>query len=293
VAAVRATMEKHRERFDLSAKASAALGATAAGAVGLARIGDLFPLPPGQVSALWFGLAILGFAGMTASLFAFTFRLWSVNKPIIMRTDIESMTDLDERERREVKHVYDEMAELNNVASLEAYASRGRRFRRLAETASDPAKRKGLEDKAAEVEGEVDLTLARGALRVLRRRSSNAIRGLGSIVALATLVASVVVFALGTDYVSSERTEDVAIGKSCADARKAGAKVDTLPAICREDPPKKASAVEESSPSEETAKAAEALTLSLQQCLGTLEQDEPTTPCEPIVKSLQTLLAGG
>lgn len=43
-------------------------------------------------------------------------------------------------------------------------------------------------------------------------------------------------FALGTDYVSSERAEQVAIAKSCADARKAGATTATLPAVCGVDP---------------------------------------------------------
>ena len=234
----REAADKLRTRVDVTAKALGGIGTTAATAVGISRIGDLFPVPPGWVSWLWFSLALAGFAGLASAILIVTFRLWSVNKPIFMRTDPDAMKsqgDVDERERDAIRLVYQQMADLNRVPSLSAYEARAHRLARVAERTGDEAERKRLEAKSAEIGADIQATFALAALRVIRKRTSNAVRGAGSIVAYVLLFGGLVLFALGTDYVASERTEQVSIAKSCADARKAGATADTLPAICGED----------------------------------------------------------
>jgi hypothetical protein len=188
-----------------------------------------------------------------------------------MRADSEAMKaqgDVDEKERQEIQLVYKEMADLNVVPSLRACEARAyRRFRVAARTA-DKAKRKKLEGEAAQIIAEIQETYARAALRIVRRRTSNAVRGMGSVLAYFLLVAGVLGFALGTDYVSSERSERVTIAKSCADAREAGAGM--LP---------------------ERVKAVAALSEPLQRCLALIDAGKAEMgSCDAIADAMTALV---
>ena len=280
-----------RKRTDLTAKALGGLGTTAVTAVGIARIGDLFPVTPTARSWVWFFLAIIGFAALASAVLIVTYRLWSVHQPISMRTDPEAMRDfgdIDADELEQVKAIYDESADLNRVSSLAAYEASGHRLTRIAARTADDAERARLEKKIAEIYGDISAVQSRAALRVVRSRSSNAIRAKESVGAYALLVLGILLFALGTDYVSSERDERVIIAKKCADARDAGATPDTLPDICGDDPETPPTP---SSPANERAKAASALSSSLTECLGRVDAGKtPPGSCDPIAEAMAALL---
>jgi hypothetical protein len=299
---------KLRGRVDVTAKAVGGLGMTAASAVGLAKIGDLFPISPGDefhiwfvetnAAHLWFSAAIAGFVALAAAVLIVTFRLWSVNKPVLMRSSISSMRnanvgdgeELSPQEEKEVKVVYAEAARLNGVPSLRAYEARYQRLLRLAERTADADRKAKLESEAKQIAEGINTTLGLAALVVIRRRASNAVRGFGSLVAYSLLVSGIVLFALGTDYVSSERTEQITIAKNCADAREAGADAATLPEICGPDPAGEES--DKTSAAEEQAKAATALGEPLQQCLALVSSgDALPGACRPIAQAMSALAA--
>ncbi|MDQ4005030.1 MAG: hypothetical protein M3135_01855 [Actinomycetota bacterium] len=67
------------------------------------------------------------------------------------------------------------------------------------------------------------------SLRVVQR-SSRAFRGRGAILSYCLAIAGVLGFGIGADYLQSERTDTIAVAKSCAEARTSGAV--NLPSIC-------------------------------------------------------------
>lgn len=293
----RAAADKLRTRVDFTAKALGGVGMTAASAVGIAKIGDLFPVPHQISSWIWFGFAIVGFVALAGAILIVTFRLWSVNKPLIMRADLDAMGNRNEgggeeisaKEEKEVRVVYQETARLNGVRSLRAYEARSHRLLRIAARTADESDRKELEAQAQQISADIQETFARAALVVIRRRTSNAVRGGQSIAAYALLVVGILLFALGTDYVSSERSEQITIAKNCADAREAGADADTLPEICGPDPPAKE--LGKTSAAEEQAKAATDLGKRLEQCLALIGTgDEPAGSCDRIAQAMSALV---
>jgi hypothetical protein len=281
-----------RKRTDLTAKALGGLGTTAVTAVGIARIGDLFPVPPNARSWIWFLLALVGFAAVASAVLIVTYRLWLVHQPIFMRTDPETMHalgDIDAAELEMVRAIYDESADLNRVYSLAAYEASAHRLTRVAARTRDDGERERLKEMIAEINGDIAAVQTRAALWLLRQRSSKAIRAKGAVGAYALLVGGILVFALGTDYVSSERTERVTIAKSCADARKAGARPDIVPDICGADP--KVSPPAQSSPAQERGTAAGALVAPLSACLERVDAGRaPPGSCDPIVDAIAALL---
>jgi hypothetical protein len=288
----RATAEKLRSRVDLSAKALGGLGTSALTAVGIARIGDLFPVPDTTRSWIAFGFAIAGFSVLALGLLIFTYRLWSVNEPIFMRTDDEAMrdmNDIDEKEQDQVERVYQRTADANHAPTLRAYEARAERLYRIAGRTADAERRKELRESADRITAEIKLTLARAALRILRRRTSNAVRGHGSVALYVFVAAGILGFALGTDYVSSERSEQVKIAKACADARTAGADA-TLPEICG--PAGKEEAAAANSPAQEQADAIVALAEARQRCLALIKEGSTdTASCDAIDQAMRTLIA--
>ena len=285
-----------RKRVDLTAKTLGGVGMTAASAVGIAKIGDLFPIPPGCASHVWFGLAIVGFVALAGAILIVTYRLWSVNKPVLMRSSLEAMRDpavgggeeISEKEEKEVRVIYQETARLNGAPSLRAYEAHHRRLLRIAERTADHDKRAKHESAAKKIAADIQATLLLAALVVIRRRTSNAVRGFGSIVAYGLLVGGIVLFALGTDYVSSERSEQITIAKNCADARTAGATSTTLPAICGDDP--SADETAETSAAEERTKAANALGEQFLACRALIRTgNAPSGSCRAIARAMSSL----
>lgn len=289
----REAAEKLRGRVDLTAKAVGGIGTTAATAIGISKIGDLFPLTPGARSWLAFFVAIAGFVALSLAIAIVTYRLWSVNQPIFMRTDPDAMKDqgdVDERERDAIRVVYEETADLNRAESLRSYEARAHRLRRVAERTRDDDERARVDAKADQIAADIQATFARAALRVIRRRTTNAVRGAGSVFAYLLFVAGLLSFAVGTDYIASERTDQVTIAKSCEDARNVGADSATLPAICGADA--RAEQPEPTSAAQQRANAAAALNEPLRRCLALVAAGRlPSGSCDPIAGAARALLA--
>jgi len=288
----RAAIQDIRSRVEFSAKVLGGVGTTAATAVGIDRIGDLYPVSHTVWSWVWFGLAIIGFAGLAAAILFVTYRLWSVSQPVRVRADLESMKKserLSPAEEHEVSALFTETARLNGHNDLRAYEAREGRLTRIAARISDEKERGRIEQMAAAIRADLEVTFARAAHLVVRRRASNAIRDSMSQAAYGVFVVGFLLFALGTDYVSSERTEQVAIAKSCAEARTADAT--RLPEICgaASDAAKDADA---SSPAAERVGAAAALGEPLQRCLGLIETGATTdASCDRIAEAMSSLAA--
>src|SRR4051812_14071538 len=116
--------ETLRGRVDTAAKLFGALATTAVTAAGIAKISDVFPLPPGSTADWALAATIVGFAFMAIGVLWFTARLWKVNQPVFLRTDARAMEadrDIDGDERKEVEAVYQRAARLNGLWTLAGY----------------------------------------------------------------------------------------------------------------------------------------------------------------------------
>lgn len=226
--------DKLRGRVDTLGKTFGALATTGATAIGLAKIGDLFPLPKGDDYKAWAYAAIGGFAlGALAVVYLAT-RLSKVSRPLYVRSDVEGMErdrEISGKERRRIEPLFERTARLNGAQSLVGYERRGAALRRTARWTRHEDERARREARADEVRADVEQTLARAAVIVIRRRAAKALTGFGAWAAYVAFVAGLVLFALGTDKVASGRV-DPATAKACADARSAGATPEELGPPC-------------------------------------------------------------
>jgi hypothetical protein len=185
-----------------------------------------------------------------------------------------------------VTPLYDEMARLNETESLAAFEARSQRLLRIVPrlpAALQEKVRKEAETIAAEISG----THARANLRVVRSRANAAFRGKGAVFLYLLFVAGVLLFGLGADYLQSERTESVAIAKSCAEAATAGATAN-LPGICGTPAPKPSATPD---PASEVAKAVEGLGTAMVACQDAAAQSGVAgSACDPIADAMKAAL---
>lgn len=239
LASYRETGERIRARVDRNAKLLGSLGTIAVTAVGLAKVSDLFPLSSTMDSRIWFGLAVLGFVLAVAAVLYVATRLSKVGEPIVMRSDLDEVcveNQLSRKERERVASSYKRTADLNRMDSLAAYEAAQHRLQRIARRTDDPVAKAEREAEAAAIDTDLGVTFAGAWVDLLRRRAARAVRGGGAWVAYAVFVAGFLLFALGTDYVQSERGDRLALIEKCAKARKADAAA-SLPSICSEPAP--------------------------------------------------------
>src|SRR3954451_6679213 len=78
--------ETLRGRVDTAAKTFGGLATTALTAAGIAKISDVFPVPPGPRAHSALAATVVGFAFMAVGVLWFTARLWKVNQPMFLRT---------------------------------------------------------------------------------------------------------------------------------------------------------------------------------------------------------------
>lgn len=220
--------EDVRSRADVSAKAIGALGTTALTAVGIAKFGDLFPLPAGEVTG-WTLAAVIAvpvsFFLMAATIVWFSIRMWHANEPLFMVSDPDQIPDLSPGERTRVGAVYAEAARRFGAASLATY---------------EASARKADAKSAKEVRAIVDEAQQRALLNVARMRAHQAVTGRLSILLYVVFALALATFTVGADYLDSERSQRVTTAKDCADAvdavrRSSPATKPLLPPICGED----------------------------------------------------------
>jgi hypothetical protein len=283
---LRTVTEGIRSRTDLTAKALGGIGTTLVTAIGLTKLGDVFPIPPGFRSLGWPIVAPLAFVGMGIAVGGLTFRFWSASEPVVMASDPEKCTNLDSDERnRFVRPIYDEVAALNGVGSLSAYERRAQRLRRIAARSSDSVAGT-LRASFEEIESDVQSVLTRANLVVVRNRAKEAVRGASSVALYALFVASALMFAVGTDKLDSARSQQIAIAKSCGDAAKAGAAA-ILPAICGQEPPPPPPKPPRKTASQLSAENAVTLAAALQSCEASAAESKlPSSSCHSIRAAL-------
>jgi hypothetical protein len=304
-----AEADKLRQRADLAAKVLAGGGSTLITAVGIAKFSDLFPLPPADRISWpewvpwWVAwrylpgfrthveLAIVGvlagFGLMIAAILLIARGYWEASEVVPMRSDLNRL-DLKGDERTLVKDAFDDQASLNDVPNLAAYEARAHRLERVARwLPADQAKQTRME--ATLIQTEVLATQYQGRLRVVRRRVANSVRGAGAMVLYSTFVVGLILFGLGTDYLSSERTDAIAIAKACADARTVDANL-SLPAICGDAPPMKPSPDAAMLPRQLT-EAKQRLARLLAACYEDAEADASLDAgqCEVITQAISAL----
>lgn len=300
----RDAIDKLRSRADLSAKAFGGLGITALGGIGIAKISDVFPFP--DVSFLT-GAVITtglvgGFVGMACVVSYITRRLWHVNDPILMISDTEGMREhLSPEEQQLVCEIYADVAALHGVPSLRAYEARSRRLERIADRReqSEPpasgteqigATPERLREQAGQIGDEIRKTFARAAHSVVRRRAMDAVIGEGPRMAYALFLLCFFAFVFSADYFEGERSDRIAIAKSCAEAAEAGAAAEDLPKICSAR--KSSDEVGAKVPKADVADGIAKLATSLKGCyaaVASTKEDDSAT-CAPLERAIRTSL---
>jgi hypothetical protein len=130
---------------------------------------------------------------------------------------------------------------------------------------------------------------------VIRRRATNAVSG-NSWRYYVAVLAGLILFALSTDVVASDRSDKVAQAKACGDARKAGAtntELGRTNGVCEGAAEKPAATPAPPSADEARAEVAAKLLAALQACTALVEQqgDPKSGPltseqCDPVRRAL-------
>jgi hypothetical protein len=209
-----------RNRVDLFGKTLAAVATLGTTAVGLNRIGDLFPAEgnEGWVWGACIGLLVAGLAAIGVAI-----RLMLVGRPVIMQPDLERNPELDSREQKSVKPIFDAAAKRFGYESLIGLAERERSLRKAASRTTDPEERARRTDLADEVKTEIEQALASAQVAIVRRRSTKAVHAFVPWCLYFAAGVGLIVFAVGTDKIASDRKDPIAGAKACGEARKAGA----------------------------------------------------------------------
>jgi hypothetical protein len=278
-----------RQRADYAAKGLAAIGTAAISAIGYTKLADVFPYG-GPSWALW----LLGF-GAVAMIIAVVFlvrRFYGASESIVTQSDVDQTVEtnnLNAAEQKTLALVYEETAELNGLETLRAYEARGQRFERIATRLPEP-QAKVLNEQAQLIFAELTTTYARAAAFVLRGRSTQALFGPMTGVLIVLFVMGWYSVALSADAMQSKRADQIAVAKSCAEARKETDIVEgQLPDICGT---VEADDEEEPTPGETSDQAIESMAMSLSTCKkAAAKAGDDAAPCAPIERALRAAIA--
>jgi hypothetical protein len=208
-----------RNRVDLFGKALAGIATLGATALGLKEKSDLFPAE-GDWEWLWVVASCLGLAVAALAAIGVAVRLMKVAGPVFMRADLE---DLDGKERKVAQPIFEAAAKRFGYTSLVGLQERERSLRNAASRTSDKDERARRTALADEVKTEIEQALARGQVAVIRKRSTRAVSDRGAWLLYIAAILGLIIFAAGTDKVSSDRKDLIATAKACGEARTAGA----------------------------------------------------------------------
>jgi hypothetical protein len=284
-----AALEKVRGRTDLTAKGLATVGTAAVTAIGYTKFADVFPYDGNQ----WLALVGLGAGAllMVVAVIVAVTRFSGAGETVITTPDIDETVELNEcdnDERKLVERVYERTARLNGARSLRAYQLRGHRFDRLAEWADDPTAA-NLRARAERIGAEVVATEIQASLYVVRKRAVKAVFGWGALFSIAAFIAGWYALALSADALESERTDQTAVARSCAEAREKPTIVESkLPDICGA-PPAPAS---EPTAGSIVDGSVTAIATKREECLArAAAAEENRSVCAPLTRALQSAIA--
>lgn len=212
--------DRLRGRVDLTGRLLAVLGTTAAAAVGLNRIGDLYP---NNGTTPWVVAAVAGIVLATLGILWVATRLTKVSRPLLLRADLDAMVrdkEIGRCERKLIRPLYERAARDAGAASLATVELRLATLERLVRRTADLEQRRRLTRMAEEIRADLDLVYGRALVIVVRRRAAKAVTGARSWAAYLLVIGGLLAFALGTDKVTSNRSVEIAASLT-ADARAA------------------------------------------------------------------------
>jgi hypothetical protein len=227
-----------RGRTDLAAKALGGLGTAALTAIGIAKVADIYPLPPGE--GVWVVCLFVGFSLMVLAIFGLTIRFWSANRPLLPTSSPEAMRVAKEIDRSEAKIMDDIYTEAVAHAAfsvgagetLEQYEQRADDLERQSQTRWGQVGLDAKRRQVARMRAEIEKIQQRAKLVVVRRRLNHTLTRPMAAVWAAMFVVGLVGFGVSADRLESQRSDAIATDKSCAEAVKAGVVVKALPQIC-------------------------------------------------------------
>jgi hypothetical protein len=173
-----------RSRTDATAKGLAAVGTAAVSAIGYTKFTQIFPYH----GPLW-ALLLLG-CGAVAMITAVIFlvkRFDRIADTVLTFSNAEKTcteNGLNEDEEAILKREYEGTAELNEVASLQAYNARAHRFERIADATADEDAASLLRARADVIRAEVLATEDRAVVFILRHRAKTAFFNLWAVLLL-------------------------------------------------------------------------------------------------------------
>jgi hypothetical protein len=226
-----------RATTDRAAKALSALATAGLTAVGIAKVGDLYPKPDGgywpTVLFLW-----LGFVLMLIALFAFVVRFWRANRPLAVSTSLVEMwpgTDesgnrktpdtgwrqrwkvlvggdlpiIDEEECKEIARIYKDAIKHAPFAAgekdtLKDYEGRADELESDAlYTPDSPISLRRMR-QVARMRAEIEKAEQRAKLVVIRRRMNHVFNRPAAAILAIIFVVGLVMFAAAADRFDSE-----------------------------------------------------------------------------------------
>lgn len=275
--------DSYRSRLDVLGKALAALATLGTTTVGLATVTNLATADDahhhGLSGASGVAIGCLLIAGCSAVLIAIA--LMRVNQPVVLTVDPASASEYGPEVQADVAAIYTGVATQNGFGTLSALQLQARDYRIAARIAPDEEERKRRTELADEGQAEVDQALARARWAVVRRKASRAAGGWLSQLAYLGVLAGLLGFAFFSDLATDPETDDVALAKSCAEARSAGALEPNLKdTIC--EVPKDASSPTSTAPTlPNAAEQRAALSSALVKVLADCATMVPTTVPSP------------
>jgi hypothetical protein len=295
----REAMEKIRQRTDYTSKALATVGTAAIAGIGYAKLADVFP----WAGWSWAILAlVVGVALMIAAVLLLVFRFASASESVFTSSDVAETVKrngMGEAEEGLVQKVYDETAKQNGASSLVAYEEQGRKLEEEAKEAKKAAEAESLRARADKIFSDIQAAQDRAAALLLRGRAHHAVFGYGMVFWVVVFVVGWYATAVAADSLQSEHTDQVALAKSCAEARAAEKVVkDEIPDICGTQLPQEKE--EEEAEEEKTAATTRregitALATAVETCQNTAEEnkEEDKDPCGGLERALRAALEEG
>lgn len=295
----REAMEKIRLRTDYTAKVLATIGTAAITGIGYTKLADVFPWA-GWSWALLFLVA--GVAMMIAAVLRLVLRFAAASESVVTSSDCGDTVNRngidDPGEKDLIEKVYTETATQNGSVSLPAYETQAHELEEKADTAK-PSAAPALRARADKIFNEIQAAQDRTAALLLRRRARKAVFGWGMVVCVAAFVIGWYMTAVAADFLQSEHTDQVALAKSCAEARAAEKVVEAdIPGICGTQSAKEKE--EEEAEEEKTAATTRregitALATAVETCQNTAEknEEESKNPCLGLERALHAALEDG
>jgi hypothetical protein len=296
----REAMEKIRQRTDYTSKGLAAVGTAAIAGIGYAKLADVFPWAGWSlaIAALAVGAVL-----MIAAVLLLVFRFAAASESVFTSSDLAETFDrnriVDPAERSLIQKVYCETAKQNRATSLSAYEERALQLEIDADEEKDPKKAGASRARADKILNEIQAAQDRAGALLLRHRAHRAVFGWGMALWVSVFIVGWYATALGADSLQSEHSDQVALAKSCAEARAAEKVVkDDIPDICGTQLEKERA--EEEAEEKKTAATTRregitALASAVETCQNTAEENEEESknPCRGLERALLAALEAG